>query len=160
MVRGITHANRRQYQADLAVRWMLTTFIQSQLVSHLERRGDWVVFDEGLCNRTVTVFAIGLSESDESDIESYLDDIPAPDLLVHVDVSSEVAAIRLASRGRPERLMGSSEDEVARFLVDATQCVKRVTDVMRLRGTQVMTVDGTAPLDVVVRGLERAIAGR
>ena len=79
------------------------TFAIYQIIDEMSTDNGIIVLDEGLCQRCLSIYLYGNSESTK-EIALYVDQIPSPDVLFHIDAEPSTCNQRLASRGYIERL--------------------------------------------------------
>jgi thymidylate kinase len=150
-LKGQARRSDFELSTDLVVRWFLQLVARYQLASSTLGEEDVLLLDEGFCQRVVTGFAHRFSEADHEDVTAYLAAAPRADLLVHLALSTDLAAERLARRGEPEvtkRLWGTDTDP-AGFLADTAHCVEYVVEAAREAGWAVVELDGSGDLALV-----------
>ena len=137
---------QRDRHQEVVLGWILNLAARFQLASEVV--DGYLLIDEGFCQRAVALFAFGFSDEDRQLLESYIDSIPLPHLVVSVQVDSETARQRLNRRGWSERLAGADSSMRDRFIADAGIVVGLVEEALQDR-TEVLAVDGTEPADEV-----------
>lgn len=120
--------------------WVMNLMARYQLASRIG--GEDLLVDEGFYQRAVVLFAYPFSESAAPTLESYLEAVPPPRLVVCVDAPVEICRRRLTSRGWSDRVAEDARDS---FLDDAF----RVVDLARehaSRQLRTLVLDGTKPI--------------
>jgi len=134
----------RDRDQDAVLGWVLNLMARYQVATESGGLG-WLVVDEGFCQRGVALFGYGYHEEDRALLDSYLEAIPIPDVVIVVDTPLEDCRRRLEERGWSERLVGAGVEERNRFLTDSSTVVEAVSSAAAASGTRVIRVDGTAP---------------
>ncbi len=130
---------------DQALGWLLNLMSGFQLASeHLGAR-DWLIVDEGFCQRSVALFGYGFSAEDVPLLDRYVGSIPRPDTVVVVDTPVEICEARLNERGWSERLEGLGAGDRHHFLTRTLDVVKQVVEQLERSGIAVIWVDGSTP---------------
>jgi hypothetical protein len=124
--------------------------------------GRAVVFDEGLLHRVVQLHTSPVERPTERAVRSYLDRVPPPDLVVHVEAPSATCFARVEARGRWPRLADRSPGEVSRFVANAWFATAVTAGEARRRGWPVVVVDNSGdhpggPADQLRRGIGAAL---
>jgi len=139
-----TRAERDRGQ-DLVLGWMLNLMARYQLAVEWGQR-DWLVLDEGFCQRGVALFAHGFAPEDLPLLTAYLTSIPQPDLVVTVNAPFEICEDRLNQRGWSERVLALPAAERNAFLADAVTVNEAISNHLQAAATRVIPVDGSAPI--------------
>ena len=130
---------------DLVLGWLLNLMARYQLAIEWAR-AEWLVVDEGFCQRGVALFSHGFDPSDRPHLDSYLSSMPQPDAVVVVDTPPQIAEARLESRGWSERVRDLPLEERRAFLAGAGEVTRAIADHLDTAGTPVIWVDGTTPV--------------
>jgi hypothetical protein len=133
----------RDHGQGMVLGWLLDFMARYQLAAEWGG-ADWLVIDEGFTQRAIGLFAYGFGVEDTTLLRTYLEQIPAPDLLVVVDTPFDICMERLSRRGWSDRLADVDQDGRLRFLDGSTQVVELATERMTTMGIPVVTLDGTA----------------
>lgn len=140
----------RDLGQDLVLGWVLNLLARYQLATE-SPDSDWLVIDEGFCQRGVALFSHGFVPLDRPLLNAYLDTIPRPEVVIVVDTPLEVCEDRLTKRGWSERVRDLHIDQRRAFLADAISTGKAVTDRLEAAGTRLIWVDGTTPIQDSLR---------
>jgi thymidylate kinase len=139
---------RRPREAMVSERHVVRWFIRHAGTERLFRRfgaaGEVLVVDEGYVHRVVQLFTSAVERADLEGIRRYLEQVPAPTLLVVVDAPANTAWRRIQSRGIWPRMSGMDETAVAAFVRHASEAVGFASSCARESGWQVATVDNTS----------------
>jgi len=130
---------------DILLGWVLNLMARYQLATEWGR-GDWLVLDEGFCQRGIALFSHGFISQDRPALDTYLDSVPHPDAVVVVETPLEICKQRLDRRGWSERVVDLSAAERGVFLLDAFATTKAVTERLEIAGIRLIWVDGTTPV--------------
>lgn len=136
----------RDRRQDLVLGWMLNLMARYQLATEWAR-ADWLVIDEGFCQRGVALFSHGFDPSDQTHLDSYLSAMPRPEAVVVVDTPPQIAEERLESRGWSERVRDLPVEERRVFLAGAVEVTRAIADRLDAAGTRMIWVDGTTPIE-------------
>ncbi len=163
VLEAIVRRRATDLRSDLAMTWILDLVWQYQLAKPaLEDPGTALVFDEGFCNRAVSLFGHGFSVADEPLLRRYIDAIPAPDLVVVVHADTTASAARATDRRRYRSL---DADAIITYTASAARCVRRTKDLLvSQRGLHVVDVPNHGCIDESVAhlrsGIHEWLAGR
>lgn len=137
-------AERDRDQA-MVLGWVLNLMARYQLA--IEWGGqDWLVLDEGFCQRGVALFSHGFIDDDLPSLTAYLTSNPRPDLVVVIETPIETCAERLDQRGWSERVADLAEAERHDFLSAAVSVTEAISDHLESTHSSVVRVDGTTPI--------------
>jgi thymidylate kinase len=159
---AILTAQRRRRERDLdqerVLNWLMDLMVITQLADESAERYDWLLVDEGFCQRAIALFGAGFEDEDQDLLRSYMASIPLPDVLVVVEAPADVCEARLDEGGAwSERLDRMSGAERRAFLDTTFRLVELVAGEAQRHGARVVRVDGTAPVaetrDVLARDL-------
>lgn len=125
------------------VRWFVRYLGTERLFRRLGGAREVLVVDEGYAHRVVQLFTSVVEQGDPVQIDRYLGLVPAPSLLITIDVPSDVAARRLAARGVWDRMSEMDPSEVSTFVTNAHRAVEFVETLARRRGWRVEAIDNT-----------------
>ncbi|WP_331234061.1 hypothetical protein [Natronorarus salvus] len=107
-----------------------------------------IVFDEGFAMGAVSMFSRRNDEPEKRLVDQYMNVVPLPRILVHVDVRPEVGYQR--ARRRPEGLPSSmkklSEYSRKKRFATMAKCVSTVGKLAEERGLTVVRIDNTGSL--------------
>lgn len=133
---------------------MLDLLVIRELVETRLRDDEWLLVDEGFCNRVVSLFAVGWErKADRPVLKAYVDAIPKPDLVVHVSTPIEVCAQRLDERGWTRRVRHKPRAELMDFLANANECVDIAASMLARRGVRVVLIGGEDALEAAAAEL-------
>ena len=102
-----------------------------------------LVIDDGFVHRAVHLHASHLRGPDTRSVVSYLELIPVPDLLVHVDTDTQICLERVVARGVWAHSRHLAQTELSEYLGAAAAVVGTASEAMRTRGATVVEVSGT-----------------
>lgn len=109
---------------ELVIKWMLGLFAGFRFVEERLTDREVLVIDEGFCNRVTSLFAYGSSGSDPTtEILTYADHIPRPDLVFVLEAGVEVCEERMERRGWTERLALLGPLERRGVLTRSQRCI-------------------------------------
>jgi len=131
---------------DLVLGWLLNLMARYQLATEWGRT-EWLVVDEGFCQRGVALFSGSFVPLDRSPLNDYLDAIPRPEAVVVVETPLGVCEQRLEQRGWSERVRHLPIEERRKFLDDTAAATKSVADRLETSGNRLIWVDGTTPIE-------------
>jgi hypothetical protein len=124
------------------------------------RACDVLVLDDGFLHRSVALHASHLDEPDPSAVRSYVDAIPAPDLVIRPVADRAVCERRVRARGIWRHSRSLSDEEVSRALRSAERAVELAVQRARARGCTVVEIDnGDRALELVRRDACDAVVG-
>jgi thymidylate kinase len=153
-------AHNHDAGADRVMGMLLNHLIGFQLAEETLDDRDWLLLDEGLCNRVTSLFAAGFdTELDRAELDRYLDLIPVPDVLVVVTTPIDVCFDRLEKVGWTERMAGKPAESRRAFLQRSSELVEVCRRHMEAAGSTVVLVDGTIPPRTAVPAVIAAIRG-
>jgi hypothetical protein len=142
----------RPKRADTRRRRVVFWFVRTLgTVAMFSRAGSTgVLFDEGLTHRTVQLFTSAVEAPSPAMIDRYLDEIPLPDVVVHIVCPVDVCRQRVHSRGVWDRWSHRSADEIDAYVANAHTAVTMTADGLRRRGVRVVELDngGDRPVDL------------
>jgi hypothetical protein len=139
-------AHNHDAGADRVMGMLLNHLIGFQLAEETLGDREWLLLDEGLCNRVTSLFAAGFdADLDQAELDRYLDLIPVPDVLVVVSAPIDVCFDRLEKIGWTERMAGKPAVSRRAFLQRSSELVDLSRSHMEAAGSTVVLVDGTAP---------------
>lgn len=147
----------RDRHQERVLSWILNLMTNAQLVDETTGRFDWLIIDEGFCQRAIALFGIGFEGEDELRLRSYVAAIPLPEILVVVEASLSVCEARLDKLGWSERATEMNRAERRDFLSTAERLVELVAGEAERLGARVIRVDGTAPIGESCDALSRAL---
>ncbi len=154
-------AQRQRQERDLhqvrVLSWIVNLMAATQLVGETAGRSDWLIIDEGFCQRAIALFGVGFDREDEPWLRFYVAAIPLPEILVVIEAPPSVCEARLDELGWSERVTGMSRAERRQFLDTAVRLVQLVADEAERLGARVIRVDGTAPIDEFGDALTRVL---
>lgn len=102
-----------------------------------------LVIDDGFAHRAVHLHASHHRDPDRRPVLRYLELIPVPDLVVHVDTETSACLERVIGRGVWAHSRHLTERELGHYLKSARAVVETAAQEMRRRGTTVVEVSGT-----------------
>ena len=131
---------------ELVLVWILNLMARYEIAN--ERAGnEWLVIDEGFCQRAVALFAHGFAgDRDGPSLSSYLTSIPLPDVVVMVDTPLDMCRERLDQQGWSVRLEDQDEESRQAFLLGASKVAGVVAASVEQGGARLIRVDGTMPV--------------
>ncbi len=103
---------------------------------------DAVLWDDGFVHRSVMLFSSPGETEPVAGLDSYLDAIPAPDVVVNVRADIDTCLRRVVDRGVWKHSKSATRDDLLAYLKDADHSNERAIAVMKSRhGTTVVEVD-------------------
>lgn len=149
LLQRVTKTQRRRSDHDryqgLVLNWLLNLMARFQLVTEHPPDREFLVIDEGFCQRAVALFAYGFHDDEVERLVGYLEDIPRPDTVIVVDTPLEVCEARLETRGWSERVVDLDGDNRRRFLQTSAAVIDIVETWLENAGVTLVRVDGTSP---------------
>lgn len=153
-------AHNQTARADMVLGWMLNLLINYQIAEESLPATDWLLLDEGFCNRVISLYAADQDRPiDEKEVRTYLSQIAQPEVLVVMSTPVPVCKQRLDKKGWTPRLKDKSEAERLMFLERSADLVGITADAIRAAGTTVIDLDGTAPSGEMRRTLQSEFVG-
>jgi hypothetical protein len=143
---------------DLVLGWVLNLMARYQLATDWDS-SDWLVIDEGFCQRAVALFGHGFAAEDDAHLGLYLDSIPLPEAVVLVDTPLDVCGERLDTRGWSARVEGLPAADRLRFLETSAQVVESVAQHLQEQGIRLVRVDSTTPPSVTTTTVRDFLVG-
>jgi hypothetical protein len=110
--------------------------------------GSALMLEDGFATRGVGLFAYGSDPRDGDDLASYVDAMPAPDVVILVDTKVETCRARLEERGWTKRSRGLSPDGKSAYLEAAADLSRRITTALEQRGSRIVRVSSDVAADV------------
>ena len=142
---GANHANNPDAGPDVVMGMLLNHLIAFQLAEETMGDDDWLLLDEGLCNRVTSLFAAGPQAGHRTALYRYLSLIPVPDVLVVMATDLDVCFDRLEAGSWTPRLASAPADRRRAFLQRSAELVDRTRRAMEGAGARIVELDGTAP---------------
>lgn len=141
----ISTQRRRPKSADIRQRKVLFWFFR--IVGYYEflkaytNPGEALIFDEGFVHRVVQLNASAVEDPNPTQIMSYLDLLPRPDVVIYVQAPHDVCEKRIYERGLWERFHQKDPAEISRFVENACIIVNLTVNHIKNRGWIVIDVD-------------------
>jgi len=141
-------------------------FILSQLFKvvggyqFLRRRlgaNEAVILEEGLIHRAISLYVWEPKQIERDLVMTYLDLLPALDLVVLVRAPSEVCLERAEARGLPSRLRGKDELTVDKFMDHSAQIISLASEFLASADRQVVEVDNGGELEDGIANLYKGL---
>ena len=88
----------------LLIKRLIRLFSNYQLIRENLKKDEVLIIDEGFCSRALSIFGYDYDGINPADIQTYVEQVPAPDIVICVSASLETRERRLAARGVPLRL--------------------------------------------------------
>jgi thymidylate kinase len=104
--------------------WLFRHMGYYEFLCHHARPDEILLFDEGFIHRVVQLFTSSAEQPDAARIAAYIDRLPQPDLLIHVQASTAVCEQRIYERGLWQRAQHKEPAEIARFVRYAHKAVE------------------------------------
>lgn len=114
------------------------------LRSHL-RAEEALILDEGFVHRVVQLFASGVEAVNVAGVAAYLEQLPRPDLVIHIHAPAPVCEERIYGRGLWARWQGTERAEISRFVCNAHATVDHAVAHLTQRGWPVIHIDNSSP---------------
>jgi hypothetical protein len=119
---------------------------------------DALVFDDGFLHRSVHLYASDRADPNAEEIASYVDLLPAPDVVVFTVAGRDVCERRVRGRGVWRHSRRTHTVELSRYLANAECVADLAVRRARERGWTVVAVNnGGRPIDRVRRDLVRVL---
>jgi len=135
---------RRPHAADVRQRKILYWFFrmvgQYEFLRSHAGTDEALIVDEGFIHRVVQLNASGVEEPNPTQIAAYVDRLPQPDLVIHVDAPAPVCAERIYQRGLWQRMQHKEPAEIAQFVVNAHAVVHVAVSCIKRRGWRVIHI--------------------
>lgn len=118
-----------------------------------------LLLDEGFSHRVVQLFTSSVEKPSPARIAAYIDLLPQPDLLIHVQASTAVCEQRIYERGLWQRAQHKTPAEIAQFVCHAYDAVELAVAYARSKHWLVLEVvnDGK-DLTAVLTNLRQQLA--
>jgi hypothetical protein len=150
VLEAVLAAQRLRRDRDLhqgqTLSWVLNLMARIQLSHEAAEPSDWLLIDEGFCQRAIAIFGLGFNGEDQDLLRSYIATIPLPRFVIAVETPVSVCEARLDEGSWSERVQRLTGDERRAFLATAAGLAKIIAYEAEERGALVIRVDGTAPL--------------
>lgn len=139
---------RRPAAADSRDRRVLYWYFQQAgYYDYLKARGrenEVLIFDEGFVHRVVQLFASSVEVPTKEMIQSYIDLLPIPNLVIGVQAPAEVCQKRIYSRGLWQRFSGKEQEEVSRFVANTHQTVNLTMQIIKKEQWPYLEIDNSS----------------
>lgn len=129
----IDESHPKQKRAHLA-RWFADLFSLYQVSMDAFAGEDIFLIDESFTNRALTLFGYQFCGQSIALLHDYLSCIPAPDLVVMVDVPIEVAEERIVKRRLPNRMKDMNQADRMKALMNNYDCVCEIEAFLSSKG--------------------------
>ena len=138
--------------------WWMQLAGRYRFLTHGHRACDVLVLDDGFLHRSVALHASHLEEPDPAAVWSYVDAIPAPDLVIRPVADREVCERRVHARGIWRHSRSLNDEQIAGTLRSAERAVELAVQRARARGWKVLEIDnGDRDLELVRRDVRDAV---
>ena len=138
----------RPASADIKQRKVLSWFFRVagyyEFLRAYAQPNEALIFDEGFIHRVVQLHVSGMEEPDPSQIVTYVDLLPKPDVVIYVQAQPEVCEQRIYGRGLWERFRHKPPQEISRFVANAHQVVILAVEHIKQKGWLVIEVDNSS----------------
>ncbi len=124
-----------------ALRWYLRMLGQYEFLRTHLRPNEALVIDQGFVHRAVDLHASDRGEPDLAAVSAYLDLVPQPDLIIHVNAPLGVCEARVFDRGPWAHFRRESPAALSRFITNSHVVVGQVVERMRAKGWNLIEVD-------------------
>jgi len=136
LIRSVVSSQRqRSNQAELReqqiLHWFYYLIGSYQFLKDKAQADETLLFDEGFAHRVVQFNASDREPLSKENILTYLDLIPKPDLLIHIQASPETCQDRIRERGVWEFFQHKNEKEISHFIHHADRAVNIAVDYFR-----------------------------
>ena len=167
---GVMHGGiESNYHSEQGKQWALTMvykiFTEYQIVHELQGWLDAntvIILDEGRDRIPRIINALGDVQPVEKTV-SYIDQIPLPDLVIHVDTEPSVCSQRVATRRilgySALRLKQSSLEKQTETLENCRLCTARTCEMLASNKVPVYKVSNSADFDSAVKSLQEYLGG-
>ncbi len=135
----------RDLGQDLVLGWLLNLMARYQLATE-RSTAEWLVIDEGFCQRGVALFSHGFVPADLEMLDIYVGSIPQPDVVVVVDTPLEICESRLDQRGWSERVRHLPIGARREFLAGAAATTNATAQRLETSGVEIARIDGAASI--------------
>ncbi|MAT97545.1 MAG: hypothetical protein CL608_10420 [Anaerolineaceae bacterium] len=120
--------------------WLFRHMGYHKFLHHHARHDEVLLFDEGFSHRVVQLFTSSAEKPDSTQIAAYINRLPPPDLLIHVQASAAVCERRIYERGLWQRAQHKEPAEIAQFVCHAHEAVELAVAHARHKQWQVLQV--------------------
>lgn len=120
--------------------WLLRQMGYYAFLRHHARPNEVLLFDEGFSHRVVQLFTSSIEKPTAAQITAYIDRLPQPDLLIHVQASTAVCLQRIYQRGLWQRAQHKTPAEISQFVNHAHEAVELAVAHARGKNWLVLTV--------------------
>jgi thymidylate kinase len=152
--RPISRADRQH-----VLHWFTNLTGQYHFLRQYSRANDVLIFDEGFIHRVVQLFASEDETLDDIYIQSYLNLLPVPDLIIIPQASLETCVERIYRRGIWKRFKDRDMRSVFRFMSNAHDAVSLAMDHIHARGWPVIhIINEHQPVADISRQLRQKLA--
>ncbi len=165
--RILANQRRRPVGADRRARrvahWLLRLIGDHRFLRRRLPPDHALILDEGFAHRTVQLFTSPVERPDITQIARYVSMVPAPDLLVHIEVEPSTAIERLRDREPWPWLARRPTHDLDSYLHHADAAIHATLDAARRRGWNIVVIpnhqrDVSANLALTTESITRALA--
>jgi hypothetical protein len=104
--------------------WLFRHMGYYAFLSHHLYPDEILLLDEGFSHRVVQLFTSSVEKPSQARIAAYIDLLPQPDLLIHVQATTAVCEQRIYERGLWQRAQHKTPAEIAQFVCHAHDAVE------------------------------------
>ncbi len=141
LMQGQAHRDASVKFRRHALRWYLRMLGQYEFLRTHLRPNEALVIDQGFVHRAVDLHASDRGEPDLAAVSAYLDLVPQPDLIIHVNAPLGVCEARVFDRGPWAHFRRESPAALSRFITNSHVVVGQVVERMRAKGWNLIEVD-------------------
>ncbi len=103
-----------------------------------------LIFDEGFIHRVVQLFASSVEVPRIEKIQSYVDLLPVPDLVIGIQAPPDVCQERIYSRGLWQRFSDKQPEEMSRFVAHAHEAVNLTMETIKKDRWPILEIDNSS----------------
>jgi len=112
-----------------------------EFLSTYAQAGEALIFDDGFVHRAVHLHASAVEMPDPTQVRTYMDLIPQPDLVIVPCTPLEICEERITKRGIWKHFRNKGRGELKQFLISSNCAVNEATDYIKIKGWRVVEVD-------------------
>jgi thymidylate kinase len=135
----------------LLIKWLVRLFSNYQLIRENLKKDEMLIIDEGFCSRALSIFGYDYDRMDPAYIQTYVEHVPAPDIVICVSASLETRQRRLAARGVPLRLKKLSMLQRKTVYRGFEHCLAGVLAGLEARKIPIIHIDNEGTLEDLSR---------
>lgn len=141
--------SQKHRPVEAAIRERRTLYWFQRLMGYYEyltshsQPGDVLIWDDGFVHRAVHLHASSVETPDLSKVQTYLDLIPRPDVVIVPCTPIDICEARIMKRGIWDHFRDKGQAELRQYLISASQVVSGTVDYLKAKGWLVIEVDNS-----------------